>query len=152
MLEQLGTAWWTLPLVGLGAGLLSGGLGVGSGIVFVPVLATFFAVSQKSAQGTALAVMVPMALLGALRYWWNPKIEVDLLLVGALTCGALVGTLIGTELAGRLPAHWLRRAFAVLLVIAAIRMFLAPARRGGRTKPPTVSPPPNAMVQKGPAQ
>jgi len=51
-------------LVGLGAGVVSGALGVGSGIVFVPVMATVFLLPQKSAQGTALAVMAPMALQG----------------------------------------------------------------------------------------
>jgi len=123
MFEQLSSSWWILILIGLGAGVLSRMLGVGSGIVVVPVLATFFLVPQKSAQGTALAVMVPMALLGAIRYWYNPEVQMSIAVVALLVVGALAGTLVGTELAARLPAHWLRKAFAVLLVIVAIRMF-----------------------------
>lgn len=64
MLAQLSNPCWVFMLVGLGAGVVSGALGVGSGIVFVPVMATVFLLPQKSAQGTALAVMAPMALQG----------------------------------------------------------------------------------------
>ncbi len=118
MLGQLPNLWWALVLVGLAAGIISGALGVGSGIVFVPLLVMIFALAQKSAQGTALAVMVPMALLGAFRYWHNPDIEINMSIVAVLTVGALVGALIGTELAVRIEAHWLRKAFAVFTRIS----------------------------------
>ena len=128
ILEQLAHPWWALILVGVVAGVISGALGVGSGIIFVPVLVTVFLLPQKSAQGTALAVIVPMALLGALRYWHDPKVDVNLLVVAFLAVGALGGALVGTELAMRLPAHWLRKAFAVFMVVVAIKM-LIPSRR-----------------------
>jgi hypothetical protein len=130
MLEQLSSSWWILILIGLVAGVLSGMLGIGSGIVLVPVLVTFFLVPQKSAQGTALAVMVPMALLGAVRYWHNPEVSISLGLVALLIVGSLAGTLIGTELAARLPVHWLRKAFALFLIIAAVRMLITSPPRG----------------------
>jgi uncharacterized membrane protein YfcA len=129
--------WWVLVLVGVVAGVISGALGVGSGIVLVPVMVTVFLLPQKSAQGTALAVMVPMALLGALRYWHNPEIDVNMPVVAFLVLGALPGVLAGTELAARLPAHWLRKAFAILMVIVAIKMFSMPSRR---TAAPSGSP------------
>ena len=72
--------------------------------------------------------MVPMALLGAFRYWYNPTIELNLWAVAILVVGALVGTYIGTELAGRLPAHVLRRLFAVFVLVAGVRMLLAPGK------------------------
>jgi len=130
MLDQLSHPWWTFVLVGLGAGVVSGVLGVGSGIVFVPVLVAIFMVPQKSAQGTALAVMVPMALLGAIRYWHNPSIQINMVMVAFLVLGALGGVMVGTELTARLPAHWLRKAFAVFMVIVAVRMFIIPSKRG----------------------
>jgi len=64
MLEQPARFWWALLLVGLVAGAISGALGVGSGIVFIPVLILPFAMDQKSAKGTAPAAMVPMVLPG----------------------------------------------------------------------------------------
>lgn len=89
MLDQLANPWWTFVIVGVAAGVLSGALGVGGGIVFVPVLASVFMLPQKSAQGTALAVMAPMALVGAIRYWQNPLIENNMLMVAFLVTVAV---------------------------------------------------------------
>jgi uncharacterized membrane protein YfcA len=127
MLGQLSGSWWAFPLLGIVAGVICGTLGLGSGAIVVPtlVLVPIFAFEQKSAQGTALALMVPMALVGAFRYWKNPQVEVSLAIVGLLVLGALPGVLAGTELAARLPNHILRRFFAVFLTVIAVKMFTA---------------------------
>ena len=127
MLGQLPNYWWALILLGVFAGTTSGTLGIGSGVVVVPalVLLPFFAFEQKAAQGTALALMVPMALLGAFRYWKNPEIEISPAVIVFIVVGALPGVLIGTELAARLPNHVLRKIFAVVLAITALKMFTA---------------------------
>jgi uncharacterized membrane protein YfcA len=129
-LSQLSNPWWMFVLLGIAGGVLSGALGVGSGIVFVPLLVSVFLLPQKSAQGTTLAVMVPMALLGAIRYWHNPSIEINMVIVAFLVFGALGGVLVGTSIAEHVPGHWLRKAFAVFMVIVAIRMFMMPPKRG----------------------
>ncbi len=125
MLGQLPNYWWSFILLGVFTGIVSGTLGLGGGVVVVPalVLLPFFAFEQKSAQGTALALMAPMALLGAFRYWKNPQIEVSLAIVALVVIGALPGVLAGTELAARLPSHALRKVFAVVLAIVAVKMF-----------------------------
>ena len=120
-----------LLLLGLAAGILSAMLGVGSGIVLVPAMVLMLGVTQKSAQGTALAVMVPMALVGAIRYMANPEIEINFMHVGLLTVGAIVGALIGAFLAAHLSNAVLRRVFAILLLVVAVRMLL-PNRRAGQ--------------------
>ncbi len=130
MLSQLSNPWWIFVVLGIGAGLMGGALGLGGGTILVPTLVLICSFGQKSAQGTALAVMVPMALVGALRYWRNPDIEMNALPVGLIICGALVGVLVGTELASRLPAHVLKKVFAVVLVIVAIKIFMTPAKPG----------------------
>ncbi|MHC4557161.1 MAG: sulfite exporter TauE/SafE family protein [Planctomycetota bacterium] len=124
MIGQLSNPWWIFIVLGICAGVLSGVLGLGSGIIMVPTLVLICGFGQKSAQGTALAVMIPMALLGALRYWRNPAIEINVLPVGLIICGALVGVLVGTELAFRVPGHILGKVLAAVLVITAIRMFM----------------------------
>jgi hypothetical protein len=121
----LSNYWWFFILLGVFAGVVSGMLGLGSGAVVVPVLVLFCGFAQKSAQGTALAVMVPMTLLGAWRYWKNPEIEMNLVVVLLIALGALVGVLAGTEIAARLQNQTLRKAFAVFLAIVAIKMFTA---------------------------
>ncbi len=130
MFGQLTSCWWAFPVLGVIAGLICGTLGLGAGAVVVPslVLVPFFAFEQKSAQGTALALMVPMALIGAFRYWRDPDIEVSLSIVALIALGALPGVLAGTELAARLPSHVLRKIFAVFLAIVAIKMFTASRR------------------------
>lgn len=128
MIGQLSNPWWVFVVLGVCAGILSGLLGLGSGIILVPTLVLLCSFQQKSAQGMALAVMVPMALLGALRYWKNPQIEMNPAVIALIILGALAGTLAGTELAGRLPNHILRKVFAAVLIIVAVKMFMGPAR------------------------
>ncbi len=130
MIDQLSNPWWVFVALGICAGILSGALGLGSGIILVPTLVLICGFGQKSAQGTALAAMVPMALLGALRYWRNPAIDINALPVGLIICGALVGALVGTELAFRQPDPILRKVFAAVLVIAALRMFMTSGKPG----------------------
>ncbi len=130
MIGQLSNPWWVFVVLGLCAGVISGALGLGSGIIMIPTLVLLCGFGQKSAQGMALAVMVPMALVGALRYWKNPEIEINTVIVGLIICGALIGALAGTELASRLPDHILRKVFAAVLIIAAIKMFMTSAKPG----------------------
>lgn len=109
-------------LVGLGlvAGVLSTLLGVGGGIVVVPALVVLFGVSPHLAEGTSLLVILPTALVGARGHGGRGVTDWHLgLLLGA---GGVFGGLLGAQLALALPAVWLSRLFAVLLVAVAVRM------------------------------
>ncbi len=133
MVGSLPGEWWSFVLLGVGAGIISGLLGVGSGTVIIPALVLIWGFGQKSAQGMALAAMVPMALLGAIRYWRNPEVEFQGVALVLIVVGAMAGTMAGTELVARLPAGLLRKFFAVFLALVAIRMFTAAPRA---EKPP----------------
>jgi uncharacterized membrane protein YfcA len=137
MIDQLSGCWWLFIVLGVCAGLVCGTLGLGGGVVFVPSLVLLWGFGQKSAQGTALAVMVPMTLLGALRYWKNPEVDMSLTIILLIILGALVGVLAGTELASRLPNHVLKKVFSIFLVIVAVRMFIA--SRGTKQPEPGAS-------------
>jgi uncharacterized protein len=121
MLENIAGLWWLLILTGLCSGFLSGLLGVGGGIIVVPILVILFLIPQKSAQGISLAVMVPLATLGVYLYW-KADIKVDLRVAGFIVMGALAGTLLGTSLAARVPGDVLRKCFAVFMIIVGIQM------------------------------
>ncbi len=121
-------SWWMFILLGILSGILSGSLGVGSGALLVPALIIIFTVPQKSAQGMALAVMVPMALVGAIRYKLTPNIEINYNNVILISIGSLVGVLIGTELMTRIPASILKRIFAIFLIIVAIKMIFTQSK------------------------
>ncbi len=131
MPEELMSGWWALVALGLCAGILSGTL-------IIPALVLLFRFPQKSAQGTCLAVMVPMALVGALRYWTNLRIDVDVAKMGWLAAGAVAGTLLGTELASRLSGEALRKAFAVFMAIVAAKMMLTPGKTNASARSQTL--------------
>lgn len=122
-------------VLGLVAGVISGCLGVGSGLVLIPAMVLIFAVAQKSAQGISLAVMVPMALIGAWRYIANPEIRVDLRIVALIAAGAVVGALVGSQLAAVLPARTLKKAFAVFLILVAVRILWPTPTPAGADQP-----------------
>lgn len=147
-MPEISSIWWGLLLLGLCAGLLSGTLGLGSGTVLIPVMVLLLHIPQKSAQGTALAVMVPMALWGAFLYWRNPDIEMSLPVIALLVPTAVVGTLIGVHLAGRVPVHVLKRIFAVYLIIIAVKILIFP----GASEQPKMKQPASrqsaALIQK----
>jgi uncharacterized membrane protein YfcA len=119
---ELASSWWLFVLVGLAAGALSGSLGVGSGIIVVPALVLLLACPQKSAQGMALALMVPMAALGVFQYARTSGVVLQWGPIALLVAGAALGVLAGTRLMARVPDVWLQRAFAVFLLVVAIRM------------------------------
>ncbi|MHC4110819.1 MAG: sulfite exporter TauE/SafE family protein [Planctomycetota bacterium] len=128
MISQLSNPWWVFVLLGICAGVLSGLLGLGSGIILIPTLVLLCECKQKSAQGMALVVMIPMVMLGALRYWKNPQIEMDWAVVGLIILGALAGVLVGTELMSRLPVDILRKVFAAVLIIVAVKILVTPSK------------------------
>lgn len=124
MIENLAGPWWVFISVGLGAGILSGALGVGSGIVVVPILVLLIHLPQKAAQGTALALMVPMALLGTVQYWRHGDLHVCPMVLLLLITGSLVGVMIGTGIVHRIPGDLLRKIFAVFILMVGVRMLL----------------------------
>jgi len=147
--EQLGSCWWWLVLLGLATGALGGTFGVGGGILVVPALVILFAVPQKSAQATSLAVMIPMALLSLYLYCHNAEIKFNLPAAAIIAAGALAGAVFGTQVVRYAPSDWLRKAFAVFLVIVAVQMFL----KGSPESPPAPGSNPSAAAtqpqQKG---
>jgi len=110
--------------LGLAAGILSGLLGIGGGILIVPALVFVFGMTQHKAQGTTLALMVPpIGLLAAWTYWKQGYVDVK---VAILIClGFFFGGLIGARLAGAIDASMLKKLFGVLLLITAFKMILS---------------------------
>jgi uncharacterized membrane protein YfcA len=107
-------------LIGVAMGALSALFGIGGGILLIPVLVTGFGFAQQLAAGTSLAVMVPIALFGALRLTkpgltdWRLGIRFGL--------GSIIGAVGGAALALAVPGEALRWIFAVVMLIVAARM------------------------------
>lgn len=112
-----------LVAIGFAVGILSGLLGVGGGIFLVPIMVTYYAVSQHTAQATSLAVVIPTAVSGAVVYGWHGNL--DLALTLNLVVGSMLGASLGARLAKKLPAAQLKRLFGLMLVLVGLRMVLA---------------------------
>ena len=83
-------------LLGLGAGILSGVIGIGGGVVIVPALVFLFGLSQHQAQGMTLALLVPpIGLLAAWTYY--SKGYVDLTIAAFVCLGFFLGGFIGAK-------------------------------------------------------
>jgi len=109
-------------LLGLVSGIFSALFGVGGGIIMVPVLTILASLPQKEAQGISLCVMVPVALMGAIRYYMNPEINIDFLIVLIMSATVIVGANIGATVVGAVSNRTLQFGFALLLFVAGIRM------------------------------
>jgi uncharacterized protein len=115
-------------LLGLAAGVLSALMGVGGGVIMVPAFVLLFGLSQHTAEGTSLLVIVPTALMGAYRHARNGYTRWRTgLLIGV---GGAAGGLLGAQIALALPAQTLQQLFAGFLVLTGVRMLLRsrPAR------------------------
>ena len=113
-------------IIGLAAGILSGLVGVGGGIIMVPVLVLFLKYNQHQAQGTSLAVLtLPVVILGFLKYYQECKkmgTPIDLKVVGLLAAGFVIGAYAGSSLAVKIDKDLLKKIFGVVLLYTAIKM------------------------------
>ncbi len=109
-----------LLALGLFAGTLAATLGVGGGIIFVPVLVSLFGFAQLDAQGTSLAIIVPTAIVGMLTHAKAGR--VDWPVVAVVGVGGVFAAFGGATLAQSMHADLLRRIFAVVLVFLSVRM------------------------------
>ncbi|MBI1910654.1 MAG: sulfite exporter TauE/SafE family protein [Deltaproteobacteria bacterium] len=108
-------------LLGLAAGVLSGLVGIGGGILIVPALVFLFGFSQHQAQGTTLAMMVPpIGILAAWTYYSNGY--VDLKTAGILCLGFFFGGLFGARMAANISNPALTKIFGFALLIVSIKM------------------------------
>jgi len=108
-------------LIGIAAGTLSGLVGVGGGIIIVPALVYFIGFSQKTAQGTSLGlILLPVGILGVLQYYKQGHIDVKV--VGILAIGFIIGGYLGSRIALNLSQETVKKIFAGLMIIIAIKM------------------------------
>lgn len=109
-----GTAWHGLWIGAVG-GLFSGLLGIGGGIVMVPLLVAVVHLPRLQAQGTSLATMLPPVGLPGVLVYTRTQGGLPWALVAAVAAGFAAGAFLGARVAGRLQAHRLSRAFALFV-------------------------------------
>ncbi|HEU4901295.1 MAG TPA: sulfite exporter TauE/SafE family protein [Flavisolibacter sp.] len=110
-----------LSIIGLLAGILSGLVGVGGGIIIVPALVFFLGFTQKEAQGTSLGLLLlPIGILAVLNYYQKGLIDVKVVGIMALTF--TLGGFLGSKIALAISETALRRIFAIVLFYTGLKM------------------------------
>lgn len=115
-----------LLIIGLSAGILSGLIGVGGGIILVPALVYFMSYSQHQAQGSSLGVLtLPVVILAFLKYYSDCKklgTPIDLRVIALLAGGFIIGGFLGSSIALKLNQDVLKKIFALILFYTAFKM------------------------------
>lgn len=105
-------------LDGLVVGVITGLVGAGGGFLVVPALALLGGLSMPVAVGTSLVVITMKSFAGLAGYLTS--VELDWALVGAVTVAAVLGSLLGSRLAGRIPEALLRKGFGVFVLVMGV--------------------------------
>ena len=113
-----------LIFIGLAAGLLSGIIGIGGGLIMIPLLIILLGLDQHTAQGTSLAVMLPpIGILAAMNYYKSGNLNWEYALIIATTF--IVGGYFGSKIALQLSPQVLRKVFGVIMLVASLKMIFS---------------------------
>lgn len=113
-----------LIIIGLLAGILSGLVGVGGGIIMIPLLIILLGLTQHQAQGTALfAMLPPIGILAAMNYFKQGFVKWEYAVVIALTF--VIGGYFGSKLSLSLPPQTVRRVFGVVMLIGGFKLIFS---------------------------
>lgn len=110
-----------IALIGLLAGILSGLVGVGGGIIIVPALVFFLGFTQHQAQGTSLGLLLlPVGILAVINYY--NKGHIDVKVVAIMSIAFVIGGFFGSKLSLVLSEEMLKKIFAIVLFYTAFKM------------------------------
>jgi uncharacterized protein len=113
-----------LGAIGLAGGLFSGLLGVGGGVVMVPLLVLWGGFGQRDAHAVSLGAIIPISAAGVLTFGAAGEIRVWEAL--ALAAGAIAGAQVGARLLARVDERKLKLAFGVFMLIVAVLLVVEP--------------------------
>ncbi len=112
----------TLLLIGLAAGLMSGMLGIGGGIIIVPLLVAFLGFSQQAAQGTSLGLLLPpLGILAVLNYYKAGFVDLKAVLIMSITF--VLGSYLSSKFVVNIPETLVKKIFAVFLLFYSAKLF-----------------------------
>lgn len=113
-----------LLLIGLSAGILSGFVGIGGGVIIVPALVFALGLTQHQAQGTSLFVLaMPVVLFGLMNYWKTNNVNWQFGLIIAISFA--VGGYLGSKFSLKLSPAVLKVAFGILMAFISVRLIIS---------------------------
>jgi uncharacterized protein len=127
-----------LVIIGIFAGAASGFIGVGGGVIIVPALVYFLGVTQHTAQGTSLLLMLPpIGILAVMNYYKAGQINWGYGLIIASTF--IIGAYLGSKLSLRLNANIVKLIFGIFMLYVSVRMIYTSTKSGFKTNENTYS-------------
>jgi len=111
-------------VIGLSAGAFGGLVGIGGGMIMIPLMAIFLKFTQIQAHGTSLVAVVFTGIAGAATYAFFKSVNLCAALVLALSAGLTVP--FGARHASSLPERKLKKAFGIFLIVISIFMLMKP--------------------------
>ena len=113
-----------LIVIGIITGFMAGMLGIGGAIIMIPALVFFLGLTQQTAQGTSLAVMLPpIGILAAYNYYKAGQVNIKFALI--LAVAFIIGSYFGSKLAINIPQPVLKKIFGILLLLVAAKMLFS---------------------------
>ena len=109
-----------LILLGGAIGAVNGLFGGGGGMIVVPLLALLLKENPKVCHATAIAIILPVSVVSALVYIFNKSIDWKLCLF--VTLGVVIGGIVGAELLVKLRANWIKKLFAIVMLLSGIKL------------------------------
>ncbi len=112
-----------LLAVGIAAGFLSGLIGIGGGIVIVPVLVYYLNMNQKQAQGTTLFMfMLPIGILGVFNYYKQGQVDIKSALIMCATF--VIGSYFGSKTALSIDTKLVKQIFGAFIILIGLKMLM----------------------------
>lgn len=113
-----------LVCIGLVAGVLSGFVGIGGGLIIVPCLVYFLGLDQHTAQGTSLAMMLPpIGVLACYNYYNSGNLNWRYGLI--LASIFIVGAYFGSKVSLKLSPAMVKRVFGIIMLLASLKMIFS---------------------------
>lgn len=110
-----------LVIIGVLAGMLSGFVGVGGGLIIVPALVYMLGMTQHQAQGTSLAVLLlPVGILAVMNYHRSGNLDWKFALI--ISVAFILGGYFGSKISLALPAETVRKIFGVVMMLGALKL------------------------------
>ncbi len=110
-------------LIGIFAGIFSGFVGLGGGLIVVPCLVFFLGFTQHKAQGTSLAMMLPpIGIMAVYNYYKQDAVDFKVAMI--LCISFIVGSFFGSKMALALSPEQIKKAFGAIIVLLGIKMLL----------------------------
>lgn len=108
-------------LIGAIAGMFSGFIGIGGGLIVVPCLVYFLGFSQHQAQGTSLAMMLPpIGVMAVYNYYKQGAVDFKVAMI--LCVSFIIGSFFGSKIALGLSPDQIKKAFGIIIIALGFKM------------------------------